>query len=804
LKDFGEACRHCGAVIRPQELVEELCAGERLIFCCRGCAGAWRLITGAGLGDYYRRRDWSETGLATGSFREEYSDAVLGQFVYPLAGKGGIDILIAGIRCATCVWLIEKILSRLPGVEEVRLNYATSRARIRFDPAGISPAAIFQRLDRLGYVPRPYSQGAAEEATAREKQELFIRFGTAFFLTMQLMAYSFALYAGYLQGIAPRIKSLMQLFSLLVATPVVFYAGWPFIRGAWLSLKNRTPNMDLLIAIGALVSYGYSINAMLTGGEVYFETAAMIVTLLLIGRLLELGARRRAAQGVESLLSLAPGEVSLLRDGAVTRIEASRLAVGDLLLVKPGERFAVDGTLVAGQTYVDESPATGEPLPVGKSVGCEVVAGSVNLTGTVQLRVERLAGDSFIARIARLVEEAQGRKAPIQAVADRVSALFVPAVLLLAAGTFLYLRATGSATEGALMTALAVLVIACPCALGLATPTAVLAGTGAAAAGGVIFRGGDVLERLSKVDVVAFDKTGTLTGGKPVVTRLLPTAGCDPERLISLAASAEAASQHPLAHGIVDYALRQGIVIPLCRDCQTEAGGGITAEVEGERVAVGSARFISALGVSVPLDLLELPAGGSLVYVAENDAYVGGIILVDRVRDTAQPLIEYLSGRRIRSLLLSGDRPATAREIAVSVGIGEAAGDLTPADKVAYLERLRAAGHQVLMVGDGINDAPALAAADVGCAMAGGTDIALATSDLVLTRPNLDSIRFAHKVAERTMRIIRQNLAWAFIYNLVGIPLAMTGRLTPIYAAAAMAASSLCVVGNSLRLTRLK
>jgi Cu2+-exporting ATPase len=785
-------------------LVEERRGEDVLSFCCRGCRGAYLLITGAGLADFYQRREWPEPGLGGDAFQTVFSDAHLARFVYPAAEMCAIDIIIDGIRCATCVWLNEKIIGRLPGVRDVRVNYATSRARVVFDPAAITPTAIFSRISELGYLPRPYTRSAAEESANREKRDLLIRFGTAFFLTMQLMAYSFALYAGYFQGIDPGIKATLQLFSLLVTTPVIFYSGWPFLRGAWRGLVNRAPNMELLIAIGALASYGYSIYATWAGGEVYYETAAMIVTLILAGRLLENIAKRRAAGGVERLLGLTAGEARRFAGDELETVDVADLRAGDRLLIGPGERFPVDGQLVEGATDVDESPATGESLPVVKSAGDPLLAGSINLTGTVRIVCRSSAADCFIARVARLVEEAQSRRAPIQGVADRVAAYFVPGVLLLALGTFLWQYLGHGQLGVALMTALAVVVIACPCALGLATPTAILAGSGAAAAAGVIFKGGDILERLSRVSVALFDKTGTITRGKPEVVAMFPAAGVTERELLALAAAVESGSLHPIGRAICAHAAQSGSAGQVGEQLQTVAGGGVTGLVEQRAVAVGSFRFLTGLDIAGVPEHGPAHPGTIAVLVARDGRYVGMLALEDQLRTEAPALARYFRENNIRSILLSGDRRETVQHVVAALGIDTGNGEMLPADKAAFIDGLRGKGEITLMTGDGINDAPALAAADVGCAIAGGTDIALETSDLVLMKPDLARLAAAHRIARQTMTVVRQNLGWAFIYNVVGIPLAMTGRLTPIYAAAAMALSSLCVVGNSLRIRGVK
>jgi Cu2+-exporting ATPase len=785
-------------------LVEEQHNDETLEFCCRGCRGAYLLITGAGLGDFYRRRECSESGLGEPAFQNAFHDPYLSRFVYGYGDCSAIDIIIDGIRCATCVWLNEKIIGRLPGVREVRVNYATSRARVLFDPEEITPARIFARIGELGYLPRPYSRSAAEKSANREKKDLLIRFGTAFFLTMQLMAYSFALYAGYFQGIGAGVRLNLQLFSFLVTTPVIFYSGWPFLRGAWRGIVNGAPNMELLISIGALSSYLYSIYATLTGGEVYYETAAMIITLILAGRLLENAARHRAAVGVERLLNLTAGVARRFTNDGVETVDVAEIKAGDLLLVGPGESFPVDGRIVEGSTDVDESPATGESLPVIKGAGDLLIAGSINLTGTVRVLCDKPASTSFIARVARLVEEAQSRRAPIQGIADRAAVYFVPVVLLLSTVTFFWQYSAAGQVDAPLMTALAVVVIACPCALGLATPTAILAGTGAAAASGVIFKGGDILERLSRISVAVFDKTGTVTSGMPVVVEVNPAPGVDWKEAVALAAAVENGSHHPLGRALCAYAKSEDIQTPLGEQLRTVAGGGVAGVVENEAVAVGNLNFFAGLGVTGVPDSTVLEPCATLLFVARSGRYIASVAMQDRILEDAPPLVAYFKRNGIRSLLLSGDRRETVRQIAASLGIDDGIGEISPAGKADYLEGLRSKGEVVLMVGDGINDAPAISAADVGCAVAGGTDIALETSDLVLVKSDLARLAFAHRIARKTMSIVRQNLVWAFVYNIVGIPLAMTGRLTPIYAAAAMALSSICVIGNSLRITRYK
>ncbi len=791
-------CAHCTLPIPAGVLIEDELDGVRRRFCCRGCQGAFRIIHGAGLEDFYRKRDWSQGALPEGAFGQQYDEGYLARFVH--AGENGseLSLLLEGIRCASCVWLVERILLAVPGVHSARVNYGTHRARVCFDPERTSPAALFAAVAQLGYIPRPWTADQATRIAEGERRSLLIRFGTAVFLSMQLMGYSLALYAGYFQGMDPTSYRLMQWFSALVTTPVVFYCGWPFLRSAWRSLKNRSAGMDLLIVLGVLAAYGTSLHALVFGGEVYFDTAAMIITLILAGRLFEGAARRQAAAGVDRLLRLAP-ERARRREGDDWReVDTAALSPEDHILVRPGERFPTDGELLAGATEVDEAAVTGEPLPVLRRPGDAVCAGTLNLTSAAEVQVTASAADSFVARIARLVEEAQARRAPVQALADRLAAGFVPLVAALAAGTWLYWHLRPSPEIDPLLAAVAVLVIACPCALGLATPTAVLVASGAAAAQGILFRGGDVLEASARLTLAAFDKTGTLSTGRPRVVAIHPAAGLSDRDLLHWAARAEAGSGHPLAKGILTAAREHGIAVGSGAEVRTLAGLGIEAPTDQGLLRVGNRALLSQAGI---FDLPAPPPGGTTeVHLALAERYLGSLQLADPLRSEAAGTLQELQQLGIRCALLTGDSQSAADRAAAALPLAQARGGLLPADKARWVEEARARGERVLMVGDGINDAPALSAATVGCAMAGGTDIALATSDLVLTRPDLAHLLTALRLARRTLSIIRQNLFWAFAYNLLALPLATVGALTPIHAAAAMALSSVCVIGNSLRL----
>jgi len=789
-------CEHCGLTIPPGELVADEIDGRRYAFCCQGCRMAYRIIKGAGLDRYYQRRE-RRTERVEAAHTSRFDDEYLQRFVQNGADGAELNLIMDGIRCASCVWLIEHLLGQTAGVQSARINFATHRALVRFDPQQTTPAEICARLTAVGYLPRPFSLDELQRSADLERSSLLLRFGTAVFFSLQLMGFSLALYAGYFQGMDATARSLLQFFAAAVATPVVFYSGWPFLRGAWYSLRNRLPNMDLLIALGVLSAYFYSLYALTTGQEIYFDTAAMIITLILAGRLFESGARRKAAAGVDRLLQLAPARATqVAADGTTAIVDSSQLKVGDLVRVQPGERFPTDGCVAAGATEVDEAAVSGEPLPVLREPGSQITSGTLNLTGSIDVRVTAPAAESFVARVAAMVEQAQSRHAPVQGLADRIATLFIPCVILIALGTFIY----WSGQSDALMHAVTVLVVACPCALGLATPTAVMVATGRAAEAGVLFRGGDILEASAGIGKIAFDKTGTLTGGTPQVVEIAPHIGTS-EELLALAATATAGSSHPLARGIKAEARRRGIEHPALPGGRTVPGRGVEQPSAAGMLLAGSHRFMSEHGISPEKNENVTK---SEVYIARKKVYYGVLRLDDRLRDNAAAVIATLQRQAYATLLLTGDQPATAATVAGQLQIDEWQAELTPGQKALVIDQALARGEKVMMVGDGINDAPALSTETVGCALAGGTDIAVESADLVLVGADLGKLCFALDLARSSMRVIRQNLFWAFSYNLVAIPLAASGKLLPVYGAAAMAISSICVVSNSLRLRNIR
>ena len=811
------ACDHCMLEVSDKDAIRDEIDGQAKVFCCRGCSGIYRLIRSEGLDDFYaKRRDWppgpaDQRSVDVAAFLEN---------LHPAGDEIETDLVIDGIRCASCIWLNERLLQRTPGVTFARVNYATHRARVRWDPSTVDIGRILGRITAIGYAPKPFLPHAYDEDLGRQGRDLLIRFGTAAFFSMQLMLFTIALYAGYFQGIDERTKSIFHLVSLALATPVLFYSGWPIIRSAVRGLRHGAFSMDVLIAAGALAAYGYSIVQMASGGEVYFDTTAMIITLILLGRYIEAGAKRKATEAVGRLLQLAPREARLLHaadGGQLSSVGLERserrmvplaaVRPGDLIEVVPGERVPADGTVVDGSSETDESMLTGESRPCGKQEGSAVYGGTVNLYGSLIFRVTHTGGETVLSRIIRSVEDAQSRRAPVQAIADRVVGYFVPAVLATAAATLIGWIAAGAATSSAVMHAVSVLVIACPCALGLATPLAILVGTSHGASRGMLIKGGDVIQQAASTDTVVLDKTGTVTEGRPVVKAFFGV-GVEDREALRIAASLERMSEHSIGKAIVSAG--KGMDMLTVMHFAAVPGRGVKGTIGGAPVFAGSREFVrteggdgSACGQLTPEQQDQVSSfersGATVVYLCRAGLLTGVFAVSDRVRPEAAEAVALLKVQGAELLLVTGDMPDAAATVAAEIGIDNAKAQVSPMGKAAEIVHLKKEGRTVLMLGDGINDAPALVEASVGVAMGKATDIALESADIVIMRPDLRLVPEVLALAKRTFRVIRQNLFWAFFYNIVVLPLAIAGLLHPIVAAGAMAFSSLSVVGNSLR-----
>lgn len=810
-------CDHCLLNFPERDAIREEVNGSRHVFCCHGCRGVYFLIRSEGLTDFYYKRHWDSPGAPVAQ-QKELDIKAFSEDVRDAEQDREIDIFIDGIRCASCVWLNEKYLLKTEGVTSARINFATHKAKIRWNPSVVGLETVLRRIQAIGYTPRPYRESEQYTARRAESRDLLVRFGTSAFLSSQLMIYSIALYAGYFQGIDRGTKIILELIAMVLTIPVILYSGMPFIRSTLSGLRHLHFTMDSLISIGAGSAFMYSLYQMFIGGAVYFDTSAMIITLILLGRYIESTAKGKASETIERLSELAPREARIIQrpeDATgdlsleeTVMVPLAALKKGELVKVIPGERVPTDGRVVHGDSEADESILTGESRPVTKTPNSEVIGGSINLFGTLIFEVTRTGKETVLSGIIRAVEDAQARKPRLQILADRIVGYFVPAILLTALLTITGYILRGASLNEALMTGVSVLVIACPCSLGLATPLAVLVFTTMASSRGILIRGGEVIENTSRLDHVIFDKTGTITQGRPSLKEvMLLDPGIDKEYLLQAAASLENLSEHSIGHAVVKAWNRAFFAV---RDFRAIPGRGIEGTADNKDIIIGSEAFMKdrALivpALSEPIRALTLPyeqAGDTVIYIGWNGMARGILVVSDCLREESANTVREILMQKKRVTVVSGDNRITTAAIASAAGIDEVISEMSPQDKRDYILGLQQGGSRILMVGDGINDAPALTEASVGIAMGKGTDIAMESADAVLVRSDLSVIPYFMGLSKRAYRIIRQNIFWAFFYNIVAIPLAITGVLHPIIAAGAMAASSLFVVLNSLRIRK--
>jgi Cu+-exporting ATPase len=721
-----------------------------------------------------------------------------------------VDLPITGMTCANCVQNVERALRKVEGVLRADVNLATEKATVEYIPSVVGLDALRRAVEEAGYsVILVEDEEEAEDVEARAREEEIAHQRWLLIVGLIFTVPTFLLSMGTDLGLLPDF-ALRKYILLILATPVQFYVGWQFYRGAWKSAKQLSAGMDTLIAMGSSAAYFYSLAAtFVIGGHVYYETAAMIITLIILGKYLEARAKGRTSEALKRLMGLRAKTARVIRDGQEMDVPVQEVEVGDLIVVRPGEKIPVDGVVVEGRSAIDESMITGESLPVGKETGDEVIGATINKTGSFQFQATKVGKDTVLAQIVRLVEQAQGSKAPVQRLADKVAGVFVPAVISVALLTFLgWFFVGGAGLERSLINMVAVLVIACPCALGLATPTAVMVGTGKGAERGILIKSGESLERAGTLDTVVLDKTGTITEGQPQVTDVVANGSLPEGEVLRLAASAEKGSEHPLGEAIVEAAEGQGLSLDKAQDFEAVAGQGIVASLDGKRVLLGNRALMKNNGVdlgSVEDEVGRLQVEGKSTVVLALDGRVEGVIAVaDTVKEGSKEAVDRLHEMGLQVVMISGDNLRTAQAIAGEVGIDRVLAEVLPEDKAQEVKKLQDEGHVVAMVGDGINDAPALAQADIGMAIGTGTDVAMEVGDIVLMRGDLRSVPQAIQLSRKTMGTIKGNLFWAFAYNTAGIPVAALGILLPWMAAAAMAFSSIFVVSNSLRLRGVK
>lgn len=723
-----------------------------------------------------------------------------------------LELAISGMTCASCSIRLEKVLNRLPGVQAT-VNLATERATLRYAPGALSLETAKAAVQRAGF--GATETGAMQREQTRLRHEAEWRSGLRHFWAAALLTLPLAAQMPAMFGLWPMAEGHHDLvprwLQLLLATPVQFWIGARFYRGAWASLRGGSANMDVLVVLGTSIAYVYSLAVTLAGRHdlhVYFEASAMIITLILLGKLLEARAKARTTAAIDALLRLQPKMARIERDGEVVEVPVDTLQPGDAFLLRPGDAVPVDGVIVSGTSALNEAMLTGESLPVDKHSGDTVFAATINGEGVLRCRATGVGASTMLAGIIRLVEQAQGSKAPVQRMADRIAAVFVPAVVLVALVTFAGWWLWSGDFQQALINAVAVLVIACPCALGLATPTAIMVGTGQGARAGMLVKNVEALELAERIRVLAVDKTGTLTEGKPAVTAVRTGEGWTRESVLGVAAALEQSSGHPIAAAVVAAARETGVALAQTDAVRAQGGKGVEGRVRREQgwadVVLGSPDFVAERGAAVPPAMLgEMAAAGyTMVAVACAGRFAGLIGVADRVRADSAAAVARLQARGLRVVMLTGDHPAAAAAIARETGIHEWRAGVLPGDKAAAVKALGAQGERVGMAGDGINDAPALAAADVSFAIGVGADVAVEAADITLVRNSLQGVADAIDLSRATLSKIRQNLFFAFIYNVLGIPLAAAGMLNPVIAGAAMAMSSVSVVSNSLLLKR--
>jgi len=793
-------CTHCQLEFDESVMITEHEGDETLYFCCKGCEGVYHLLKSDGLDSFYEKRgkqtlDPAEHATEHDDLERFDLEGFKKKYIRTTPeGLSEINLIIEGIHCSACVWLNEKVLHQTEGIIEATINYSNNKAHVVWDPELIRLSEIIEKIRAIGYNAYPYDPRLQEERAVKTRNDYYARILVGVFATMNIMWIAIAQYIGYFSGIEDRFKNILNIAEFALATPTLFYSGWIFFRGAYYGLKNRFVNMDLLVAAGASLSYIYSIYAMITlRGEVYFDSTTMIITFVLVGKYLEVLSKKRAADTLDRIIGTMPTEATVIKGDEKSLVAIENIVPGDLLELKPGEKVAIDGTIESGSALFDESSLTGESEPILHETGDAILSGTICLDSVVRYRATKHANESLLHTITEMLSDAVTKKPRIEQLANQISGWFSLAILSIALLTFAGWWYFGGEFERALIIGISVIVIACPCALGLATPMATLIGISIAAKRGLLFKEASLLETMAKSDLLALDKTGTLTEGKPSVIKIDTYEGFDPSLLLALVQS----SNHPVSQGIERYLLEHydDLAAPTLQMIQGIEAKGVTAQNQGTPLIGGNAALMAMHNISC-----QTEGEHTLYFFAIGEKLVARFELRDRLKEGAADAVRAIRKLGVRVVMLTGDHEATAHRIAHEVGIDEYHAALLPADKAALIDRYHDEGHIVVMAGDGINDAIALAKSDIAIAMGSGADIAIEVSDIVLLEDRPQGLADAYTLSRRTFRAVKENLGSSILYNIIAVPLAVAGYVNPLVAALAMSLSSLFVVGNSMRI----
>jgi len=796
------ACTHCNLPFPEDVMIAEKENDRELFFCCKGCQGVYHLLNDQGLDSFYDKLGSTKLQPATQDnnglekfdlegFKNKYIST-------DEEGLYKIHLIIEGIHCSACVWLNEKILHKTNGVLEASINYTNNKAKIVWDPDVVKLSHIIQTIRSIGYNAYPYDPKLQEERAISTRKTYYSRILVAVFGSMNIMWLAIAHYAGYFSGIEQSFKDILNVAEFVLATPVLFYSGWVFFRSAYYGYKNHMVNMDTLVATGALSAYIYSIYAMISQrGEVYFDSVVMIITFVLVGKYLEVLSKKHAVDTLDSLMGSTPTEVTTLKSGVKSLVSIENIAVGDIIELKPGEKVVIDGEAVWGQGSFDESSLTGENEPVYKKQGDSILSGSICLDSVLHYRATKDASSSMLTSIVNLLEESITKKPRIEQLANAISGHFSGTILLIALFTFIGWYFWVESFEQALIVGISVIVIACPCALSLATPMATLVGISMAAKRGILFKEATFLETMAKSNVLALDKTGTITQGKPSVVQADFFEDFNPSLLYALVNT----SNHPVSKGIKIYLETKYKTLEalFLEDITSIEAKGVKATYKTKELLGGNAELVQSSKVSVDTD-----SENTLFFFTVDNILVARFELTDTIREGAAQAIQNIKNLGIKVVMLTGDHQQSAQKVASQIGIDEVYAKLLPHEKAGMMDKFHQEGHVIVMVGDGINDAVALASADIAIAMGNGADVAISVSDVVLLDERFESIYEAYKLSRRTYSAVKENLGFSLLYNAITVPLAVMGFVNPLVAAFSMSLSSLIVVGNSLRIKNLK